>query len=171
MPLTYQAISNVTVGAGGATFITLSSIPQTFTDLIIKGSTRSTGGGTFSNVVISFNGSSADYTLIWLGYANGSAVSFNRLAFGTNQFAYEPGTSATANTFGNFEAYLPNYTSSANKSLSIDGTSSNNSANTYFGFSAGLWSNSASITSITLTDGAGSFAANSTFTLYGIKKD
>jgi hypothetical protein len=56
---------------------------------------------------------------------------------------------ATANTFGNTEFYIPNYTSSNYKSFSVDGVTENN-ATAAFALYAGLWSNTAAITSFRL---------------------
>jgi hypothetical protein len=41
MANTYEAIATVTVGSGGATDIEFTSIPGTYTDLLIKSSLRS----------------------------------------------------------------------------------------------------------------------------------
>jgi hypothetical protein len=168
MPNTYTLLETITVGAAGAASVTFNSIPQTgYTDLIIKGSARSLSGSSFSNMTISFNGSAANYTLKWLGYANGSPTSADRSGFGANQLAYAAGAGATANTFANFEIYIPNYRSSNFKSISVDGVNENNSSTTYFGLSAGLWSQTAAITSLTLSDGS-TISQHSTFTLYGV---
>jgi hypothetical protein len=40
MALTYTAIKTVTVGSGGAANIDFTSIPQTYTDLVLKVSAR-----------------------------------------------------------------------------------------------------------------------------------
>ena len=61
-----------------------------------------------------------------------------------------------------------NYTSSNNKSISIDNVTETNATNNEMAIIAGLWSNTAAITSIKLTPDSGSFATNSTFTLYGV---
>jgi len=167
MPNTYTLLETVTVGAAGASSVTFNSIPQTgYTDLIIKISARSTGGGAFTNMVIAFNGSSANYTLRWLGDANGGAVSYTQAAFGSNHLFYIPASGATANTFGNGEITIPNYTSSNFKSLSADGANENNASTIYQGLSAGLWSQTAAITSLTLSGGG--FAQHSSFSLYGV---
>ena len=72
-----------------------------------------------------------------------------------------------------FRSYIPNYSGSTYKSLSIDGVTEDNvTSNTgpYASLYAGLWSNSAPINSITLyPNGSANFAQYSTFTLYGVK--
>ncbi len=148
---TFKKIASVTVGAGGAASMAFTSIPAIYTDLVIKISARSTTGGAFTNLLIAFNGSSADYTLRWLGDAGGSVVSYTQAAFGSNHLFYIPASTATANTFGNGEVYIPNYTSANFKSVSADGANENNTSTIYQGMSAGLWSQTAAITSLTFT--------------------
>jgi len=169
MANTFTKIASVTVNAGGgAASIDFTSIPSTYTDLCVKISARCTGGGAFGGIYIAFNGSSANYSLIYLGIASTSPVSYTRSAFGTNHLYYIPSTSATANTFGNGEIYIPNYTSSNYKSLSADGANEDNATSIYEGISAGLWSVTSAINQLTFTT-SGNFTQYSTATLYGIK--
>jgi hypothetical protein len=158
-------IQTVTVGSGGASSISFSSIPQTYTDLKIVYSLRCTTANVNSN--ISFNGSTSNVSWKQL-YGNGASVGSNS---GTTVYL-GPVMSAstdTANTFGSSEIYIPNYISANNKSFSIDGVTENNSATAYQTMWAGLWSNTAAITSVSVapSDG-GNFAQYSTATLYGI---
>jgi len=85
------------------------------------------------------------------------------------------GANATANTFGNDELYIPNYTGSTYKSISSDTVSESNGSapsDAIASLWAGLWNNTAAITSITLSPGAGgTFVQYSTFHLYGIKAE
>jgi hypothetical protein len=65
--------------------------------------------------------------------------------------------------------YIPNYTSSTNKSISFDIVSENNATLAYATLEAWLWSQTAAITSIGFTGlYGGSIASNSTFSLYGL---
>lgn len=162
------AIQTVTVGAGGAANITFSSIPQTYTDLVVKTSIRSDAGG--GDCRIEFNGSGGTaYTgRILYGSGSGAAsASHSGQAFLTWGGLLNRNTT-TGNTFASNEIYIPNYTSSNNKSVSVDGVEENNATEAYSGISAGLWSNSAAITSIKLTPSAGNFVQYSTATLYGV---
>ena len=166
MALTYVAIATVTVGAGGAATITFSSIPQTYTDLCILWSVRTDRPGTATDAPwIKFNGSSTSPTNLRL-YGTGSSVGTDTSAWMTVNAA---GT--TASTFSNVSIYIPNYTSSNNKSFSIDSVLENNATEGYPMLQAGLWSNTAAITSIELNDAITgySFVQHSTATLYGIK--
>jgi hypothetical protein len=78
----------------------------------------------------------------------------------------------TAFTFGNSEAYIPNYTSSNNKSVSIDTVVENNSSTVNIvALNAGLWSNTTAISLISIVPGSGSWVQYSTATLYGVKAE
>jgi hypothetical protein len=83
--------------------------------------------------------------------------------------SWVPGVGTTANTFGSGDFYIPNYTSANYKSVSYDVTEENNATQSYSQLGAGLWSNTAAITSITLT-AVPTFAQYSTFYLYGVAK-
>lgn len=167
MPNTYTKIASNTVGSGGVSSVTFSSIPNTYTDLLINVSGRSDTGAAFSGLVIAFNGSSANYTLRWLGDAGGGAVSYTQSTFGYNHLFYIAGNGATTTTFGNGSIYIPNYASANYKAVSADGANGNNNVALYQGISTGLWSSTSAITSLTFSTG-GNFMQNSTFTLYGI---
>lgn len=164
---TYIKIASNTVGAGGTSSVTFSSIPSTYTDLLLDVSARVNSGGAFSGLVIAFNGSSANYTLRYVGDAGGGIVSYNYATFGYNHLFYVTGAGATANTFSNGSVYIPNYTSANYKMVSADGANENNSSTIYQGYSSGLWSSTAAINSLTFTSGA-NFLQYTTFTLYGI---
>lgn len=170
MATTHQLIQTVTVGSGGAASIEFTSIPQTYTDLLLVYSTRAATTG--SDGSARFNSDTgSNYSYRKLG-GNGSVTSSDS---GTSQTSFtrvgrvNP-SSATANVFSSNSMYIPNYTSSNNKSISIEGVSENNASSANIDLIAGLWSNSAAITSIALQiDGGGNFAQYSSASLYGIK--
>jgi len=165
MANTYSAIATTTVGGGGAANIEFTSIPQTYTDLAILLSGRGTGSGENRVVYIYPNGSSSSMASRDL-FADGNAA-----GVGTFNEVYINGALATANVFGNAFIYIPNYTSSNNKSMSGDVVIENNATLSYLFLSSFLWSNSSAITSLTLeVAGADTFVQHSTATLYGIKK-
>ena len=166
MPANYVLLEKITVGAAGASSVTFSGIPQTgYTDLVVKASSRITSGN-FPDVYISFNGSSANFTARNL-FGSGSAAASDTVA---RLFGYGEGSSQTANTFTNGELYIPNYTSANNKSFSVDSVAENNATQSYAHLIAGLWSQTAAITSITITPSSSTFDQNSTFYLYGVAK-
>tara|TARA_R110000823_G_C15860177_1_gene493080 strand:- start:380 stop:898 length:519 start_codon:yes stop_codon:yes gene_type:complete len=169
MANTYTLISSVTVGATAVATIDFSSIPATYTDLVLKMSLRTNRAGSFDYATINFNNSSADYTLRVIEGTGGAAVSFTRSTFGVNLIARADGATATANTFGNAEMYIPNYASANYKSISVDGAQEDNVVGAYIDSFAGLWSQTAAINQLTITNGTGnSYVQYSTATLYGI---
>jgi hypothetical protein len=157
-------VSTVTVGAGGAASIEFTGIPQSGTDLLLVFSLRSDNSD--DNVKVTLNGSTTGFTNRYLLGTGSSAVS------GTvnGRFVGETSISGqTASTFGNSQVYFPNYTSSANKTWSADGVNENNATAATQLLVAGLWSNTAAITSIGLSV-TGNFVQHSTASLYTITK-
>ena len=169
MANTYTLIQSQTL-ASTIVSVTFSSIPGTYTDLVLKSAIRTTGGSVAERVDITFNASTSGYSSTRL-VGSGSASSSGRLS---SQPAipsyYDVASSATANTFSNGELYIPSYTASQNKPMSESNVTENNATLAYITALADLWSNTAAITSMTLTDGSGGlFAIGSSFYLYGIK--
>lgn len=172
MANTYVAIATVTVGSGGAANIEFTSIPATYTDLLIKASLRDNRTDSpVTDTVITFNSSSSGYSIRMI-YGDGSSAG-SATTSGATYIAglYQNTNQTTSNTFSSAEIYIPNYTSSNNKSVSVDATSENNASTAYASLVAGLWGNSSAITSIKLAPmfGSLSYVQYSTATLYGIK--
>jgi hypothetical protein len=166
MANTYELISSVTVGSGGAADIDFTSIPSTYTDLLIKFSLRDNFAGVYDNLVIRFNNITTNYSERNL-YSNGSTAA--SASTGTTVLRYINGNTSTSNTFGNGEMYIPNYAGSTNKSASIDTITENNGTEAWASLNALLWSNTSAITSVKLTPSSGTlFLQYSTATLYGI---
>jgi hypothetical protein len=170
MPANYVLLEKITVGAAGASSVTFSNIPQTgYTDLVVKISNRNgTTGLSFAGLTIAFNGSSSSFTFKTLGYYGGALQTYDQSAFGSNSVGYAAGSAATANAFSNVEIYIPNYTSSSNKSISADGANGNMSSNTWWHIENGVWASTAAITSLTFN--TGDMVAGSSFYLYGVAK-
>jgi len=175
MPNTYELIASSTVGSGGAADITFSSIPGTYTDLLIKTSARSNrAAATADNILLQFNGSTASvYSLRYLE-GNGSSASSASVGSSTSLIAaYTNAAGSTANTFDNSEIYIPNYTSTTTaKSVSSDSVLETNATLAYTYLAASLWNpaTQAAITSIKLFPQVGSlFNQYSTAYLYGVK--
>ena len=165
MANTYTLIASSTVGSGGAANIEFTSIPATYTDLLVKLSIRGTANIGAAALNVEYNGNASSYTMIRL-MGDGSAA--ETATNSTGQIAVIQGGNATANTFGNYELYIPNYTSANNKSSSMDFVNETNATTEYLGFYATLWANSAAITSIKFTPTSGSIVQYSTAYLYGI---
>ena len=173
MANTYTLIASNTLSSSAAS-VTFSSIPSTYTDLVLRISGRgdANNGTFFDNINLTFNGSSsANYSRTLLQGAGSGGASSSRT---TNQTSMRmsfatTGSDATTNTFSNVEIYIPSYTASQNKPLGAFDVTESNNTDVYLGAIAGLWSNTSAITSIGLASASGNFVSGSSFFLYGIK--
>ena len=162
MPANFVLLEKITVGSAGASSVTFSGIPQTgYTDLVVKASVSTT---TSNGFVMSINGSSANFTYRLLEGDGATAASYSG---STGRVAYAFNSTSV---FSNLEVYIPNYTSANNKSFSVDGVSEQNATTAYADLTAGLWSQTAAITSLGFNFSAGNLQPNSTFYLYGVAK-
>jgi hypothetical protein len=168
-----QIGSTVTVGAGGASTIDFTSIPGTYTDLVLILSARSNlASGSWATSYIQFNGSTTGYSDKGLAGNGATAFSFSNAGSTTKAFVGDiPMANNTASTFSNHTIYIPSYAGSTNKSISVDSVQENNGTTSQADLIAALWSNTAAITSIKLLLDAGqSFVQYTTASLYGISK-
>jgi hypothetical protein len=173
MAYSFELIEAKTLGSN-TNVVTFSSIPNTYTDLLLKASTRQSGDADGYQMGIRFNGSSASEYSRRLLYSWGSGVGTGGAASENfARVAFAESSTYAANTFNNIEIYIPNYTSSNYKSFSTDAINEDNATTVYAqSFYAGIWSNTATITSLSISEYSGSgtdFVTNSTFYLYGIK--
>jgi hypothetical protein len=167
-----QLIQHVTVdAAGGASSITFSGIPQTgFTDLVLVTSLRATNTvSQWQNVRVTFNGSGSGYSYRLLFGTNSGVGSASESSQAQLRFLYSTYALATANTFSSGQMYIPNYRSNVAKSVSYDSVTEHNGAEVIQAVTAGIWSGTDAISSITLVpDFAGSWVQNTIVSLYGI---
>ena len=169
MPNTFVKIATVTVGAGGAATMDFTSIPSTYTDLNLVVSARGTYAANIIGLYLKVNTSTANLSGKYLRGYNTGVDSGSIAGFLMDMSA----ANSTANTFGSYSLYFPNYAGSTNKSFSVDSVAENNSASAFacdLGFNAGLWSQTAAITGLTVYPDQGNFTQYSTATLYGISK-
>ena len=162
---TYKLIASSTVGAGGASSITFSSIPQTYTDLKIVVSGRDNWSNSINSdsINIRLNSTNPSSGMRLLGSGSSASSDTN------TQPAWISNANSTANTFGNSEYYIPNYTGTTQKSISVDGVAETNATTVYMGLGAILTNVTSAVTSITIVPSNGtSFDQYSTAYLYGI---
>ena len=160
MARTYEPISTQTLGSNQAS-ITLSSIPQTYTDLIIIANGASTSGGSMK---ARFNGDGgSNYSTTYM-YGDGSNGVGGRISNDASGIA---GSRNGIGSQGGGEMQINNYSNATTyKSMLSRQFGSDQIA----WFSVGLWRNTAAITSIVFTDeSGGNFTTGFTITLYGIK--
>jgi hypothetical protein len=170
MANTYTLIASNTLGSDTAS-ITFSSIPSTYTDLVLKASIRTTRSSSIDFLAVQFNSDTAtNYSRITLG-GSGSGYSSEISSSATYlNSGHVDAASATASTFSNTELYIPSYNSTSNKPLSTFNAQENNNLGAYISSIAGLYRGSSGISSIYLYSvNATNFVSGSSFFLYGIK--
>lgn len=168
MPLTYKKIASVTVGAGGASTIDITSIPGTYTDLVLFLSLKSERNAQYDYPELRFNDSTTSYSDRYI-YGNGSSVGSTTNTLIDYVIMGSQSGTTTALAFSNDFIYIPNYTSSNNKSVSLDTVAEANYTTNYMQLHAGLWSQSSAITKITIRNQFSlDWEQHSTATLYGI---
>ena len=169
MPTTCKLIAK-TILSSGATEVDFTSIPGTFTDLLLIISARMdrvVGTPYSDDAYLRFNGSSSNYSERVLTSTGGSISSYTGgWLVGANS------SDSTSNTFASTEIYIPNYAGSTNKSISSTFVVEHNGTNAgQIQVAAGLWSDTSAITSVKVTTlSTRQFVSNSSFFLYGITK-
>jgi len=170
MASTYEKIETTTLGSA-TNSVTFSSISGSYTDLVLISSYRgTTTSGAYQ--AIRFNGDSGSnysHTFIYGGQSGdpqGSARNANITHFYGNTTGGSMSTNRTG--FTQNVLYIMNY---SNTVTFKTGILRGGHAETNTDMLVQMWRSTSAITSITsIADGAGNFAAGSTFTLYGILK-
>jgi hypothetical protein len=160
-----KLIESKTLGTAAAS-IEFTSIPQDGTDLVVLISTRVATAATDDAISITLNSSTSNRSrrsLLGRGSTVATFTSSDGIVGSTT------GDTATSNTFGNAQIYLPNYTSSSAKSASTDSVSENNATRAIQEINAFLWNDTAAITSLKI-DAPSNLMAGSTISLYKITK-
>ena len=165
----YESIATVTVGGGGSSSITFSSIPSTYQHLQIRGILRDSGTGTAYDNLRMNSDSGSNYSWHYL-QGNGSTVAAGAGATQTSIATLEyPGTSYTSGIFGGKIIDILDY-ANVNKYKTARFFSSwdANGAGGGAWFGSGSWQSTSAVTTITLTAG-NTYAEGTQFALYGIK--
>ena len=152
MAVTYDKIATNTLGSTSSS-VTLSSIPATYTDLVLVVDSTITDGSV--DFLLRINGdSSINYSRTYM-YGDGTSAvsgrntSIDRIGSGTKLIYHFMNY---ANTTTN-KTVLGRYGTAGSLTLA----------------QAALWRSTAAITSITMLLPSSTFTVGSTFTLYGIK--
>ena len=178
MAKAYTLIQAQTLTSSAAS-VTFSNIPQNYTDLIVKISGRATAGsGTSRAIQLQINGDTtySNYRQRYIRTDDTGAAQSGAFLSSTGLKYYFyglPNANVTANSFGAAELTFINYAGSSYKTFSAEafaegfhnpftGTAGNS-------ITAALWVNTSPITTLIFNpDDSSSFAAGSTFYLYGV---
>lgn len=166
MPTTYEILASQTISTGVNT-ITLSSIPQGYTDLRLVLTSRVSSGS--SNPSTTFNndtGSNYTRIVIWSTGSNyGAQTNFSQAGIST-PYAADSGTGAFAiTTFDIFDYANTNH----EKGLLLQQSASNGSSTLTVQRGCALWNSKAAINRIDINNGA-TWNTGTVVALYGILK-
>jgi hypothetical protein len=167
----YDALSSVTVGAGGVSSITFAGIPSTYKHLQIRGILRTIDTGTWNNQQMIFNSdTSANYkshTLTGDGSSATSAVVASTTSF--NDFMRGASNSLTSGIFGAVIVDILDYanTNKYKTFRALQGGDSNGAG--MVGLNSGVYLSTNPITSITINPSGGTAIQYSSFALYGVR--
>ncbi len=167
----YESIATTTVGAGGTTTVTFSSIPSTYQHLQVRLMARSSKAGSDGDYLITrFNSDSGSNYSVHILNGNGSAT--QAVGISSNPEMWVQRIATSANSSGTFGAAVIDILDYAN-------TNKNKTIRNFGGYDAngsgridldsGAWFNTSAVTSISFTCGGGDFQQYSSLALYGIK--
>lgn len=174
----YYQIANFTVGAGGGSSVSFTSIPATYTHLQIRAlqrTTQSSVNGT--SILLRMNGSaSSDYSDQTLRTYFGSGTGLDAFANANTTFinvGAATSGSLLSNLFTGTIIDILDYanTNKFKTTRSLNGYDFNGETNgySYIQYVGGLFRSTAAISSISLTCDAGNYAQYTSIALYGIK--
>ena len=165
----YESIATVTVGAGGSSSITFSSIPSTYQHLQLRTLAKHSNALDLDDSLVRFNSDSgSNYYVFHQLRGNGASATAAAGGTGTSMYVL-PVTGSTVSTFAAGVMDILDY-DDANKYKTVrtlTGYDANGSGNIFL--RSALWMNTAAVTSITITPPSGTFDQYSSFALYGIK--
>lgn len=166
----FDLIETITVGSGGAASVTFSNIPQTYRHLQVRGIAQSTTNALdywITTLVFRINGDTGTNYAYHRIRRDGTSLTMTGVT-GQNSIAASPVPSIYyANTYGPVFIDIMDYTAAKNKTVHTTG-GSKISGDGMLLYGAGLWLNTAAVTSLTLLQGTGNLNQHSTFSLYGV---
>jgi hypothetical protein len=150
--------------------IEFTSIPSTFTDLVLLLS--STSSEINDSLIVRFNNDTGNNYSWRRLFGSGSGSGSSDTNSSTNALlGPQMSTTISTTTFGSTSMYVANYSGSTSKSVSFDGVSEANTTTAIQGLLAGLYTPTTEITAITLrTFFGGNFSIGTIASLYGITK-
>jgi hypothetical protein len=157
----YESIATVTIGAGGASTASFSSIPATYQHLQIRILAKTGDAGAFGSASMTINGAAGEQRHEVYGTGSATGSGSNASSF----LAYVGGTAQ----FGVAIVDILDY-ADTNKTKTIRGLGGvDNNGSGIAAFTSGLETSTTAISSLTFTANSGNFAQYSSFALYGIK--
>jgi hypothetical protein len=169
MAITYTLIASYTVGSGGVAYVEFTSIPNTYTNLVLRSSSRDTSTIAANDGTLTVNGSNANFSRTYYSTAPNGNTSDNQA---NNNIIYSNTSTNTASFFSNQEIMISDYAKNHFKSFSADIVTTNESASVGWSliWLAMIWNDTSAITTLRMTPAGASinYAEHTTFYLYGL---
>jgi hypothetical protein len=164
----YDSIATVTVGSGGQSTISFSSIPSTYKHLQLRVTANDNGGGG-GNMFMQMNSDTGNnYAWHYLQGTGSNPVGAGSATTTSSFILGKSGYTPQGNGVSVIDILDYSNTNKYKTTRVLNGTEFNTTSGVMF-FSSGLWQNTASVSSFTITTTGGSFTQYSSFALYGIK--
>lgn len=163
----YDSLQSTTVGAGGLSAITFSSIPQTYQHLQIRYMVASSVAD--NNFALRFNGdTNANYTIHELGGNGASAIAGGLAAVGFARVGYWQTGTLSQPYVGIVD--ILDYTSTTKNTVfrAFNGVDTNG-GDGFVRLNSSLWSNTAAVTSVTFFTVQSNVPQHSIVSLYGLR--
>jgi hypothetical protein len=161
----YQSIATTTVGGGGTSTITFSSIPSTYQHLQLRAFTAN--ASSITGIKARFNSDTGTNYIYHLLYGTGATAAAS--ASGSTS-SLQPGFTSSTTAPSVFIMDILDYanTNKYKTTRSLDGGDANGSGDVVL--YSGLWLNTAAVSTITLfLQDSSNFAQYTNYALYGIK--
>jgi hypothetical protein len=169
-PTSYESIATVSVGSGGQSSISFTSIPSTYKHLQLRCLGRTTAAVDNDVAFITFNSDTgANYVAHDLRGNGGVVASGAYTGLTASYLQRFAGGNQAASMFGAVVVDFLDYadTNKFKTFRDLGGYDFNGSGNIYL--SSGLWRSTSAITSMTMTPSSGNWAQYTQFALYGIR--
>jgi len=176
-PAGFASIATTTVGAGGASSISFTSIPQTYKHLQIRGIARTNDAGQTQDIIglrINSDTTTANYVSHRIAADGTNKVAAAQAAgtYSSSWAGYATGVNGVASVFGATIIDLLDYTSTVKNKVgrTLAGNSQNNTTDNQIILGSTLYISTNAVTTITLVPiFASGFVQYTSFALYGIK--
>jgi hypothetical protein len=161
----FESIATVTVGAGGSSTISFTSIPSTYTHLQLRGIAKHSSSGVWSAIKFNSDSTGANYYAHRL-YGNGSSAGVEATAGDGNGARF---TTIYNTQFMGFVLDILDYANTnKNKTCrNLSGFDANGSGE--LNYMSQLWASTSAISRIDISVSSGNMVQYSHFALYGIK--
>lgn len=166
--MSISLVQTVTVGAGGASSVQFTGIPQTGTDLLVLFNHRGSAAGSFWVTLETNSVAATTYRNVNVSGTTAASQGSNGIGVTWVESDY-----TTANVFHSMQLLIPNYTLSGTKSFSVESAVEANDTRqfgNFLAFTTGLTGSSGAVTSLRLVAQSNNFVQNTIASLYTITK-